>query len=276
MDDPAPRRRLPLTTKMKRCVRQSIGSLGFEIVRKPNEFPPDFSPADRKIYQVVKDFTLTPPERIFALCRALEYIVSAPVAGSIVECGVWRGGSMMAACLELILLGDTERELYLYDTFEGMPDPDDSVDVDAEGTTASVFLSEGAQQGHPMWDHAPACAYAPIDDVRSRLESTGYPSARMHLVAGKVEDTLPEQAPESIALLRLDTDWYESTRHEMEHLFPRVVPGGVLVLDDYGHWKGSQKAVDEYLEAHGIRMLLNRIDYSARLGIVGTPASVRG
>jgi hypothetical protein len=94
------------------------------------------------------------------------------------------------------------------------------------------------------------------------------------LIAGKVEETLPEHAPESIALLRLDTDWYESTRHELEHLFPRVVAGGVLLLDDYGHWKGSRKAVDEYFAAQGITMLLNRVDYTGRLGIVtDTPAS---
>jgi len=261
---------------VKQLVRRSIGSFGYEIVPKPDEFPPDFSDEDRALYKAVERFTLTPPERVFALTRAIDYVISAHIPGSIVECGVWKGGSMMAVCLELLRLDHTERELFLYDTFAGMPDPDDALDVDPTGTSASVFLSRAEEQAHPMWDHAPACAYAPIDDVRSRLEATGYPSAKVHLVAGKVEDTLPDQAPESIALLRLDTDWYESTRHEMEHLFPRIVPGGVLLVDDYGHWKGSQKAVDEYFAAHGIRMLLNRIDYSARLGVVGMPASVRG
>jgi hypothetical protein len=89
----------------------------------------------------------------------------------------------------------------------------------------------------------------------------------VRFVKGLVEDTLPSSAPESIALLRLDTDWYESTRHELIHLFPRLVSGGVLILDDYGHWQGARKALDEYFEEHGVKMLLNRIDYSARIGV---------
>ncbi len=83
-----------------------------------------------------------------------------------------------------------------------------------------------------------------------------------------MEDTVPERAPEQIALLRLDTDWYESTRHELHHLFPRLVSGGVLIVDDYGHWKGARQAVDEYLDSTGIRLLLCRIDFTGRIAVV--------
>jgi O-methyltransferase len=82
-----------------------------------------------------------------------------------------------------------------------------------------------------------------------------------------VEDTIPGNAPDRISILRLDTDWYESTRHELEHLFPRLAKGGVLIIDDYGHWKGARQAVDEYLETQGIRLLLNRIDYTGRIAV---------
>jgi len=85
------------------------------------------------------------------------------------------------------------------------------------------------------------------------------------LVAGAVEDTLPDRAPMEIALLRLDTDWYASTKHELETLYPRLVSGGVLMLDDYGHWTGCRKAVDEYFAANAPAPLLNRIDYTARV-----------
>jgi O-methyltransferase len=87
------------------------------------------------------------------------------------------------------------------------------------------------------------------------------------LVKGKVEDTVPKNAPEKIALLRLDTDWYESTRHELVHLFPRLVPGGVLIIDDYGHWQGARKAVDEYIAGNQVKILLNRVDYTGRIGV---------
>ena len=80
-----------------------------------------------------------------------------------------------------------------------------------------------------------------------------------------VEDTIPNQAPKEIALLRLDTDWYESTLHELEHLYPRLVSGGVLIIDDYGHWRGAREAVDEYIDKHKLKLFLTRIDYTGRL-----------
>ena len=95
----------------------------------------------------------------------------------------------------------------------------------------------------------------------------GYPAERIHFVQGKVEETIPRVLPERIALLRLDTDWYESTRHELIHLYPKLCAGGVLVLDDYGHWQGSRKAVDEWMAQTGTRMLLNRVDYTGRIAV---------
>jgi hypothetical protein len=87
----------------------------------------------------------------------------------------------------------------------------------------------------------------------------GSPADQGHCVKGKIEDTVPEHAPDQIALLRLDTDWYESTRHEMEHLYPRTTLRGVLIVDDYGWWKGAQQAVDEYVAANEIPLLLTRM-----------------
>jgi hypothetical protein len=82
-----------------------------------------------------------------------------------------------------------------------------------------------------------------------------------------VEKTLPSHAPAQIALLRLDTDWYASTRWELEHLFPRLSRNGVLIIDDYGHFKGARQAVDEHINLHKLPLLLNRIDYSGRIAI---------
>ncbi|HZZ88745.1 MAG TPA: TylF/MycF/NovP-related O-methyltransferase [Caulobacteraceae bacterium] len=220
---------------------------------------PDVEPRIREIYARAKPFTMTSPERVIALCDAVRYVVSAGVEGAIVECGVWRGGSSMAAALMLAELGETGRDLYLFDTFEGMSEPGEE-DRRARDATGAAALLASSGRDAKVW------AYSPLDEVRANLASTGYPAERVRFVQGKVEDTIPEHAPDRIALLRLDTDWYESTRHELEHLYPRLVPGGVLIIDDYGAWEGARRAVDEFVAA-GAKLLLNRIDETGRIGV---------
>jgi O-methyltransferase len=176
---------------------------------------------------------------------AVRYLVQNRIAGAIVECGSWRGGQGMIAALTLMHAGDTSRDIYLFDTFEGMTAPTDE-DISLEDGTHARQLLDAHSSGdrtHNAW------SVADQDDVWNGMASTGYPPERMHLVAGRVEDTLPSGAPAAIALLRLDTDWYESTRHELVHLWDRVVPNGIVVIDDYDFWSGSRQAVDEFFAA---------------------------
>jgi hypothetical protein len=105
---------------------------------------------------------------------------------------------------------------------------------------------------------------APEAEVASNLRATGYPMDHVHLVRGRVEDTIPRDAPDAISILRLDTDWYESTRHELLHLYQRVVKGGVVIIDDYGCWEGARRAVDEFLDLLNPRPFLQRIDFTGR------------
>lgn len=200
---------------------------------------------------------MTSPERMFALYEAVRYVSRAGIPGDIVECGVWRGGSSMLAALTCLELGDV-RSLWLYDTFEGMTAPG-AQDVKWSGEPAETELAADAREpgAFNTW------AYATLDDVRANMAGTGYPEDRIRYVAGKVEDTIPAQLPESIALLRLDTDWYESTRHELAHLWPLLAPDGVLIIDDYGHWQGARQAVDEFFADTPV--LLHRIDYTGRM-----------
>lgn len=214
---------------------------------------------DIDIWNQVSSFTMTSPERIQALADSVRYLERHHIPGAFVECGVWRGGSMMAAALALS--GNTNRELYLFDTFDGLPPPGD-LDVDFNGVSAAEQMANDPSRVGPI------TAVANLDEVHRNMASTGYPNSQVHYIKGMVEDTIPELAPEQIALLRLDTDWYESTRHELLHLFPRVVSGGVLIVDDYGHWKGARQAVDDYLDATGIRLLLCRIDFTGRIAVV--------
>lgn len=243
---------------LARPVRWALARAGYDLVRRPTggSYPPDFDPELVALCERVRPFTLTSPERIVALRDAVRHAVAAGVPGDIVECGVWRGGSMMVIASTLHDLGVHDRDLYLFDTFTHMPFPGEE-DVDVFGRAAADYYDEASE--------AEAFRYLPLDAVKEALASTGYPTARMHFVQGLVEETIPAQAPDQIALCRLDTDWYESTAHEMEHLYPRVVPGGMVLIDDYGHFQGAKKAVDEYLAVHDPGVLLHRIDFTGRL-----------
>jgi hypothetical protein len=216
----------------------------------------------RNFAKRVQPYTMTSFERMYALFKAIEYIELAGIPGDIVECGVWRGGSMMLAALTLLELGSTTRDLYLFDTFEGLPKPDEGEDVDLWGNRAiDGWLPKRTSDQSSHW------AEAGLEEVKENLLQTGYPSHRIRFIKGMVEETIPSQAPKEIALLRLDTDWYSSTRHEMRYLYPRLTRNGVLIIDDYGHFKGAKRAVDEYFRDNEIPILLQRIDYTGRLAV---------
>lgn len=254
-----------MSMSFRRAVRALLGRFGFDLGRRADPhnapLPPDIDAAAADTIRHVAPYTMTSPERLYALIQAVRYVAAASVPGAIVECGVWRGGSMMAAARTLLESGIADRDLYLYDTYEGMSAPG-AMDVDIEGRAASALLRVQRRS-----DPTSAWCYAALEDVKGALVATSYDGARMHFIKGRVEDTIPGSAPARIAVLRLDTDWYESTRHELEHLYPRLHPGGVLIIDDYGHWAGCRRAVDEYLSEHGIRLLLNRIDYTGRVAL---------
>lgn len=222
---------------------------------------PDFEAAHLATLDLVRPYSRTSPEAIYTLIEAVKYIARRRIRGAIVECGVWRGGSMMAAAKTLVDVGDTDRDLYLFDTFEGMSAPTDR-DVDLTDRGAAELM---ARSNHD--DDTSIWASVGLDDVKRAMATVRYPEARIHYVRGRVEETLPAHAPAQIALLRLDTDWYESTKHELEHLYPRLVSGGVLLIDDYGHWKGARQATDEFIAATPDFGLLTRIDYTGRVAI---------
>lgn len=250
-------------SRFEALVAKAASKAGLTISRSSslgNRLPVEATDADRETIAAVRPFTMTSSERIWSLLRAVDYVVDQPVEGAFVECGVWRGGSVMVMARRLLERGAEDRELWLYDTFAGMTAPTED-DVEATtGTTAQALLdTTDVGDGNNVW------CIAGIDDVRANVASTGYAMERVRFVQGDVAVTLTEQVPERIALLRLDTDWYESTRIGLEVLYPRLSPGGVCILDDYGHWQGARKAVDEYFAQHGFRPLMHPIDFSGRI-----------
>jgi O-methyltransferase len=223
------------------------------------------SAADRSIVERAIPYTMTGVPRLQALVEAVRYCVRREVRGAFAECGVWRGGSILAMIYTLQNLGVSDRDIYLYDTFEGMTEPT-AEDVSPYDGSALRKWNPARRRRARAWHYFFDPKVFNEEAVRETVLATGYPPNRVHFVKGPVESTVPEHAPVRLALLRLDTDWYESTRHELMHLYPRLSSGGILIIDDYGHWQGARRAVDEYF-AQGDGPLLNWIDYAARIAV---------
>ena len=250
-------------SSLERFVTSSARKFGLKISRASStgtQLPVEVTAQDAALIAALKPFTMTSGERLWSLLNAVRHVVDNGVPGDFVECGVWRGGSVMAMARELLSLGVSDRQIWLYETFGGMTAPTVE-DVEAgSGVTAETMLGQTVVgDGDNVW------CVAGISDAQSNVFSTGYPKGNFTFAEGDVAQTLKETFPEKISLLRLDTDWYESTRMELEVLYPRLAVGGVCIFDDYGHWQGARKAVDEYFEKLGQRLYVHPIDYSGRV-----------
>ncbi len=247
---------------LKSALQAAFDRFGYKVIRTSmlSDITEDMDAEFFPLYKTCKPYSMTSLPRMYALYKAMEYISRYSLPGDIVECGVWKGGSCMLCASELLRRGEMNRQIYLYDTFKGMAAPTDK-DVAFEGKAMQDKWQDLQKSAHNDW------CYSSLEDVKRAVFSVGYPKERFTFVEGKVEDTIPGAIPEQIAILRLDTDWYESTKHELTHLFPRLVKNGVLIIDDYGHWKGARGAVDEYFQQQSIPMLLHRVDYTGRVGI---------
>ena len=247
---------------MKTIVKKLLGKLGYKISKiDNNRYPIDYSKDFIEEYQSIEPYTMTTLERVYALKTAVQYVVNNNISGSYVECGVWKGGSCMMIANTLMQLNALSEEIWLYDTFSGMTNPTNE-DIEIETNLKGMELLDNINKSTDklnMW------AYAPKDIVIKNMESTGFPTDKIKYIQGKVEETLIKHRPSKIALLRLDTDWYQSTKKELEDLYPLLVNGGVLIIDDYGHFEGAKKAVDEYFKKINQYPLMHRIDYSGRL-----------
>ncbi|MDQ3049200.1 MAG: TylF/MycF family methyltransferase [Bacteroidota bacterium] len=252
---------------LKKLSKKILLKIGYSINKTQNELLKNGIPVDitepefLEIYEKCKPYTFTSIEPMYALYKAVCYISKNNLPGDTVECGVWKGGSAMLIALTLLKLNDTTRKIYLYDTFDGMSEPTEK-DVDFKGISADQQLKQSDKFAEKtVW------CVSGIEEVKRNLISTGYPEEKLIFIKGKVEESIPGKIPEHISLLRLDTDWYESTYHEFIHLYPLLIKSGVLIIDDYGHWKGARDATDTYFKENNIHLLLNRIDYTVRMGI---------
>jgi len=196
------------------------------------------------IYSFVRNFTLLSKERVICNIDCIQEIVKNNVQGDVVEVGVWKGGSIMSMMYALKCLNE-KRKVWLYDTFEGMTPPTE-LDKDYKDESAEDLLKANSFFK----------CYSPLQEVQENVKKVGYEEGEIVFQKG---DILKNKVfPEKIALLRLDTDWYDSTKYELENFYPLVSSGGIVIIDDYGYWKGSRMAVDEFIR--GKNITLNVID----------------
>ncbi len=239
---------------------ENLRKNGYGVI-PPEQYLRDMETVFLDIWEKVSVYTMTSVERGYSLFKAVEYVVKNGIPGDLVECGVWKGGSSMLMAEALMHFGDTERKIYLYDTYTGMPKP---TEEDVISWNGKSVLEKWEEDRKGIKDNFGSWAVG-LNEVTKNLAAVEYPSENLVFVPGDVAVTLKETIPSQIALLRLDTDWYESTALELKILFPVLVKKGVIIIDDYGHFDGARKAVDEYFENSTI--LLNRIDYTGRIGI---------
>jgi O-methyltransferase len=168
------------------------------------------------------------------------------VPGDFVETGVWRGGTTILMRGVLAALGDTERQVWVADSFEGLPVPD------GEAYPADEGLD---------WSHVEVLKVG-ADAVRANFERYGLLDERVHLLEGWFCDTLPEAPIERLSVLRLDGDLYQSTMDALVSLEPKVSSGGFVLVDDYGGWEPCRAAVDDYRSAQGITAPIHTVDWT--------------
>jgi len=251
----------------KRSLKKAIQAFGFEII--PNRsssarMPVEFCDDEKSIISSIlgENLSTASPERLWATVMACRYAIEQGIPGDFVECGVWRGGNAMIAAAMFNLLG-SDKVVYLFDTFEGMTAPTKRDKYAWSGRSAEQIFRMNQRDSHNEW------CYASLEDVRANFDRWGLLSDRVRFVQGDVGITLSEESllPLRISVLRLDTDWYESTKKELEALYPRLSPGGVLIIDDYGYWAGAREATDEYFQSRRPRPFLQYTDGTGRMGV---------
>jgi O-methyltransferase len=252
---------------IKKTIKSVFQSMGFELRRSSADghvMPVELASAEKKIIDYVMDnqLTMVSYERLWGTLMACKYAIEREVEGDFVECGVWRGGNAILAA-EMFKLYEVDKKVWLFDTFKGMTSPT-SLDVQATNGEAAISNYLVNERGtHNEW------CYASLRDVKNNFEKKDLLSENIVFIEGDVCQTLSDKdnIPSKISILRLDTDWYDSTKKELEVLYPKIAIGGCLIIDDYGHWSGSKLATDEYFKTHNNRPFLQYTDAAGRMAV---------
>lgn len=252
----------------KRLAKPALDWLGLEYKQDnlyyKTQLPVEMTSEEKDLFQYIKrnKLSITYDRGLIATLMACRYVAERGITGDFVECGVWRGGNAILAASLFRLYGVTKK-VVLFDTFQGMTAPTEVDKSAATNKPASEIFNQLQRETHNEM------CYASFDDVVTNFKAVDLLDDNVVFVRGDVLETLrdPSNLPESISILRLDTDWYESTKAELEVLYPRLTRGGVLIVDDYGYWTGAKKATDEYFSESATRPFLQYVDFTGRMAV---------
>jgi O-methyltransferase len=235
-------------------------NLGYEFEKDAND-----------AIKIIRKNTMLPYVNLVTLYEQVLFCEKNFLEGDYVECGVWKGGAVGLMALANMQQSKTRKNLHLFDAFDDICAPDEQIDGDIAIKEIKELLGKDANVKGELLPqkgiYAQFGGHGTIEECQLLIEKTiGYPADKVHYHKGWFQDTIPEKAKliDKIAILRLDGDWYASTKICLEHLFDKVVPGGFIIVDDYGMYSGCKKAVDEYLKKFNIKYYLNYSTWSCR------------
>jgi hypothetical protein len=257
---------------IKEAIRYIAGMLGYEIKKKP-EHPFDLENEADEAIRKVRHYTMLPRERLLYLYNQVVFCEKNNIPGSFVECGVWKGGAVALMALANMRFGGEPRHIHLFDSFQEICEPDAFVDGARAIREVKKWTNDGGTDGKLIQVKGIYDALGgpgTLEGNRELLEkSIGYPPEFLHYHKGWFQDTLSTDADliGSIAILRLDSDWYASTKVCLEYLYDLVVLGGFVIVDDYGAYDGCRRAIDEFIGSRGISAYLSHADAECRYWI---------
>lgn len=266
---------------MKRAAKKLLNAIGLDLVRLRSPLESNLCLDERLGFEfedeatacisIIQHNTMLSKRRLVTLYQQVAYCERYAIPGAFVECGVWKGGAAGMMALANQQTGKVRRHLHLFDAFQEICEPDDS--VDGERALREVRQFTG-RTGHDKGVLQPLTGIydflggpGTLAENRQLLENTiGYPAEFLHYHVGWFQETLPadHETIGPIAILRLDGDWYASTKVCLEYLFDKVVKGGIVIIDDYGTYEGCRRAVDEFIKLKQIQAYLAPIDSDCR------------
>lgn len=249
---------------LKTLIKKILNLFQLELkFKKEIKFPPELSVEEIDAIRDIKknNLTMGSIEKLIDTALACKYILNKNIDGDFVECGVWRGGHSILA-KKILELNNSNKKVWMFDTFSGMTEPTEVDKKFSSKDKAIKKYTETLNNDFSRW------CYSSIEEVKDNCKKASLNLTGINFIKGDILDKLENtKLPNKISFLRLDTDWYESTKKELEYLYPLLVKHGVITIDDYGSWEGSKKAVDEYFLKNNIHLFLQAVTHSQRTAI---------
>ena len=249
---------------MKKIINSLLAKFGLKITKLHEGsygFPIELNSSFVDVISHVRknELSMTSINSLQITALACEYVERNNINGDFVECGVWRGGNSLIAA-DIFQHYKNDRTVFMFDTFSGMTEPSENEEDLLGDDSPQEFFNNNRNGEVTNW------CLSEIEEVRNSFLSYGIDQNKFRLIKGDVSDTLKDCKVENISILRLDTDWYESTKLELEVLWPKLSSGGIIIIDDYGKWSGSKKAVDEFFSSR-LRPFFVPVDGAMRIGV---------